>query len=59
MSNEDYSPRRDDHLVEPMFAGLGVGDDEEEVREEGEAGEVEARGERRGFWRRVWSWLAR
>jgi len=59
MSNEDYSPRRDDHLVEPMFAGLGVGDGEEEGSEEVESGEVEAHGERPGFWRRLWSWLVR
>ena len=24
---EDFEPRAHDHLVEPMFAGLGVGDD--------------------------------
>ena len=28
MSEEPYRPREDDHLVEPVFAGLGVGDEE-------------------------------
>lgn len=27
-SDETYRPRESDHLVEPMFAGLGVGDED-------------------------------
>lgn len=30
----DYQPRENDHLVEPMFAGLGVGEEEEERAKE-------------------------
>ncbi len=28
---DEYRPRREDHLVEPMFAGLGVGEDRGEA----------------------------
>jgi hypothetical protein len=38
MTNRDqdsrHQSRPNDHLVEPMFAGLGVGDDEASVEEE-------------------------
>lgn len=27
MSQDDYKPRKHDHLVEPVFSGLGVGDE--------------------------------
>ncbi|MEW6072108.1 MAG: hypothetical protein AB1726_05850 [Planctomycetota bacterium] len=33
MADEEYRPRATDHLVEPMFAGLGVGDGEEQALE--------------------------
>ena len=58
MSHEDYSPRQNDHLVEPMFAGLGVEGDEDEARDDGDFAEREARTERPGLWRRIWTWLA-
>ena len=59
---EDFSPRRDDHLVEPMFAGLGVGEERGEEAETGEAArpcEPESRAPRRsaGLWRRLRDWL--
>jgi len=28
-SEEPYQPRKDDHLVEPMYSGLGLDGDEE------------------------------
>lgn len=45
MSGDDYRPREHDHLVEPVFGGLGVG--EQRVAE------------RVGFWRRLWRALVR
>ena len=45
MEPDEYRPREDDHLVEPMFAGLGVG----EEREEEDAPPVEEEGSRGGF----------
>lgn len=41
----DYRPREHDHLVEPMFGGLGV--------------EPRVEAARPGFWRRFWSALVR
>ena len=29
MEDEPFHPRKNDHLVEPMFAGLGVGEGDE------------------------------
>ena len=48
MTEEPYEPRKDDHLVEPMFAGLGVG----EERADEEEGEQGAEAEE-GAWRAV------
>ncbi len=28
MPDDDFEPRENDHLVEPMFAGLGVGEED-------------------------------
>ncbi len=44
--SDDYRPREHDHLVEPMFGGLGVK----------QSREVEPRP---GFWRRLWRALVR
>ncbi|NOT29862.1 MAG: hypothetical protein HOP15_05365 [Planctomycetes bacterium] len=43
--SDEYHPREHDHLVEPVFGGLGV--------------ESPARAQRPGFWRRLWRGLLR
>jgi hypothetical protein len=62
MSEEDYSPREKDHLVEPMLAGLGVGAEGEvppqDGGEESPAKEV-CPGDRPGLMRRLLNWLGR
>lgn len=47
-TKDDYRPREHDHLVEPMFGGLGV---EGGKRRDGER---ETAAGLRGFWRRLW-----
>jgi hypothetical protein len=49
VSGDEYRPREHDHLVEPMFGGLGV---ESGARREAPSG-------LRGFLRRVWRALVR
>lgn len=59
-----YRPRVDDHLVEPMFAGLGVGEEDVEGSEgEPTPGAGDRSGpspERRrpdGLWARLRAWM--
>ena len=60
MSNEDYSPRQDDHLVEPMFAGLGVGEDETECEPETEPEVADSPDSAtNGVWGRILAWFRR
>ena len=47
MSGEDYRPREHDHLVEPVFGGLGV-----EPRPERRGDGHEPEGVVRALWRR-------
>ena len=59
---EPYRPRANDHLVEPMFAGLGVGEGEDELengsRIPGHDVGSSSDGTR-GWFARLWSVLAR
>ena len=52
---EDYQPRANDHLVEPMFAGLGARRDEESeaAQEESEEAAGEERPATPGFLARL------
>lgn len=47
MEEEDPRPRRHDHLVEPLFGGLGVEHPPDAPREQA------------GWLARVWTWLTR
>jgi hypothetical protein len=56
--DDDYQPRETDHLVEPMFAGLGVGEEgEEEPSREEPGAPIEER--HNGWLAAIVGWLRR
>lgn len=42
MHDDDFTPREHDHLVEPMYAGLGCGGEERRVEADGPAASAAA-----------------